>query len=369
MLSSADIEDVAMKVLPRKARSYYASGGDDGISLRENARAFSRFFFKPRVLRKVSQCDPSTTILGHKSSIPVYISFAGLAKLAHPNGDLNFTRSAGRTGIIQMVGTNPSFSHAEIAAARLTPQQSLFLQLYKNPDNEIAKRFVHRAEQLGYKAIFLTVDAPVLGNRETDIKAPFEEEDEEREGEPLPSQDEEIEAGGSEGGVASAFSKQDDADKTWEETIPWLHSITKLPIVVKGIQCVEDALLAAEAGVDGIVLSNHGGRQLDYAPPSIETLYQLRLQHPEVFEKLEVFIDGGVRRGTDVLKALCLGAKAVGMGRPFNYANSAYGEAGVVKLIRIMEREIVTGMRLLGAARVSDLTPEMVMRVDFHSKL
>jgi len=121
--------------------------------------------------------------------------------------------------------------------------------------------------------------------------------------------------------------------------------------------------------VDGIVLSNHGGRQLNYAPSSIETLYKLRQQRPDVFDKLEVYIDGGVRRGTDVLKALCLGATAVGMGRPFQYANAAYGEVGIVKLIRIMEKEIQTGMRLLGAAKVTDLKPEMVIRVDYQAKL
>jgi L-lactate dehydrogenase (cytochrome) len=142
--------------------------------------------------------------------------------------------------------------------------------------------------------------------------------------------------------------------------------MTDLPIIIKGIQTVADAVLAAKAGVDGIIISNHGGRSLEYSLPSIEVLYRLRKERPDVFDKMEVYMDGGVRRGTDVLKALCLGAKAVGLGRPFLYAQSAYGEAGVVKIIRILEREIITGMRLLGAPTINDLVPEMVEKVDWE---
>jgi len=153
------------------------------------------------------------------------------------------------------------------------------------------------------------------------------------------------------------------------ETIPWLRRTTKLPIVIKGIQCVEDAVLAVESGVDGILISNHGGRQLDYSMPSIEVLYRLRKSRPDVFDKLEVYVDGGVRRGSDVVKALCLGAKAVGLGRPFLYAQSAYGEEGVSKLIEILEREIVLAMRLLGATNIRELVPEMVEQVPWQPVL
>ncbi|KAG8727072.1 Cytochrome b2, mitochondrial precursor, partial [Ceratobasidium sp. 428] len=138
--------------------------------------------------------------------------------------------------------------------------------------------------------------------------------------------------------------------------------ITKLPLVIKGIQCVEDAERAYEHGVQGIVLSNHGGRELDFSPPPIDVLYELRQKRPDIFQdgQMEVFIDGGVRRGTDVLKALCLGAKAVGLGRPFLYANAAWGEEGVRRTVQIMREEIETGMRLLGVTRIEDLKPEHV---------
>ncbi|CCM00904.1 uncharacterized protein FIBRA_02950 [Fibroporia radiculosa] len=397
ILSLRDMEDVALKVLSHKAMAYYSSAADDEITNTENARAFSRFFFHPRVLRPISQVDPSTSILGIKSPIPIFVSGAALAKLGHPLGEINITRGAGRTNIIQMVSSNASLSPSQIAAGRLSPSQPLFFQLYKNKDNAIAAQRVREVEELGYRAIFLTVDAPVSGNRERDIRAPFVLEAQEREAEAISRQpddvEKEVEGQVNFYGTAGALLQHMDLDMTFSEardvitrklwdhaiytilgqTIPWLRKVTKLPIVLKGIQCVADAVLAAEAGVDGILLSNHGGkpccRQLEYSLPPLEVLYKIRQQRPDVFDKLEVYIDGGVRRGTDVLKAVCLGAKAVGLGRPFLYAQSAYGEAGVIQAVRILQREIVLGMRLMGATNVNELVPEMVERVNWQPLL
>ncbi|KAH9857912.1 FMN-dependent dehydrogenase-domain-containing protein [Lenzites betulinus] len=378
VLSLRDMEDVARQVLSYKALAYYSSAADDELTHEENIRAFSRFFFHPRVLKPVSQCDPSTTILGFKSSIPVFASGAALARLGHPLGEVNITRGCARTGIIQMVSSNASLSFAQIAEARVHPDQTLFFQLYKHTDDKIAEQRVREIVDLGYKAIFLTVDAIVAGNRERDIRAPFVLEEQEREA----NKPEERTGGGKAAadapaktedgenvnllGTAGALIANDDLDMTWEKTIPWLRSITKLPIVIKGIQSVHDAVLAVEAGVDGILLSNHGGRQLEFALPTMEVLYRIRKQRPDVFDKLEVYIDGGARRGTDVVKALCLGAKAVGMGRPFLYAQSAYGEDGVVRTVDILKREIVTAMRLLGVQSVNELVPEMVENVNWQ---
>ncbi|KAL4243141.1 cytochrome b5 family protein [Abortiporus biennis] len=375
ILNLKQMEDVARKVLSYKALAYYSSAADDEISNLENARAFSRFFFRPRVLRPLSNCDPSTTILGFKSKIPVFVSGAALAKLGHPDGEANITIGAGKTGIIQMVSSNASLSFEQVAASRISPSQPLFFQLYKKKDNKAAEQRIRDVEALGYKAIWLTVDAPVPGNRERDVIAGWEIDDIERlaqgdkakADQPRKKSDmEEVEETIDTTGTAGALIANDDINMTWTETIPWIRSITRLPIVLKGVQCVEDAVLAAEAGVDGILLSNHGGRQLDFSPPPLEVLYQIRKERPDVFNKMEVYIDGGVRRGTDVVKAVCLGAKAVGLGRPFLYAQSAYGAAGVVKIVRILEREIVTAMQLIGARRVSDLVPEMVQRVDWE---
>ncbi|KIJ08658.1 L-lactate dehydrogenase, partial [Paxillus involutus ATCC 200175] len=343
IINVQDMEEIGKKLLPYKAMAYYASAADDSITHIENARAFSRLFFHPRVMRAVSGCDTSTTMLGHKTSIPVYISGSALARLGHPLGEINLTRGAHKTGIIQMVSTNASLSYGQIASARGSPDQPIFFQLYKHKNDETAAKRIREVEALGYKAIFLTVDALVPSNRELDTRAPHYLEDFEKG--LNPQHDSQAKEGETEIlGTAGGLIINNDVDMTWERTIPWIRGITKLPIVIKGIQCVADAVLAAEAGCEGIVLSNHGGRQLDYSLPPVEVLYKLRKERPDVFSKTEVYIDGGIRRGTDVLKALCLGAKTVGLGRAFLYAQSAYGEAGVVHLVRMLQREIKFGM-------------------------
>ncbi|EED78421.1 predicted protein [Postia placenta Mad-698-R] len=359
ILSLRDMENVALNVISYKAKAYYYSAADDELTNAENARAFSRFFFHPRVLRPISKVDVSTSILGIKSSIPVFASGAALAKLGHPLGEANITRGAGRTNIIQMVSSNASLSPSQIAEARLSPSQPLFFQLYKHGDNRVAEQRVREVENLGYRAIFLTVDAPVSGNRERDIRAPFELEEQRRESDTSTAPDAQRTTG-------EMPRQPEDAEKELDNQVNFFGTAGALLANMDlDMTFTKDAVLAAEAGVDGILLSNHGGDSL----PPLEVLYRLRQQRPDVFDKLEVYIDGGVRRGTDVLKALCLGAKAVGLGRPFLYAQSAYGEAGVVQAVRILQREIVLGMRLLGATSVSELVPEMVERVDWQPHL
>ncbi|KAF9451120.1 hypothetical protein P691DRAFT_773398 [Macrolepiota fuliginosa MF-IS2] len=368
ILSLRDMEAVARQTLASTTKAFYTSAADDGITHGENARAFSRFFFNARVMRPVSRCDPSTYILGFKSSIPVFASGAALAKLGHPDGEINITKGAAQTGIIQMISSDASFSYDRIMEAA-APQQTLFFQLYKHINDSFAEQRVRRVERLGYKAIFLTVDAIVRGNRERDRSSIWELEDEEKGTPAYWSEGDVLEGDMDDLGAAGVIVDGAGGDMTWEKTIPWLRSVTKLPIVIKGIQCVEDAVLAAEAGVDGILLSNHGGRQLEYSMPSLEVLYRLRQKRPDILSKVEVYIDGGITRGTDIVKALCLGAKAVGLGRPFLYAQSAYGVAGVVKLVQILHREILTAMRLLGASSLDDLCPEMIERVDWQPRL
>lgn len=366
MINIQDIEEIAKKILPYKAMAYYASAADDSISCVENARAFSRFFFRPRVMKAVSGVDPSTTMLGYKSSIPVYISGSALARLGHPLGEVNLTRAAYRSSILQMVSSNSSLSYAQIAAARGSSEQPLLFQLYKHKNDDIAARRIREVEELGYKAICLTVDALVPSNRELDTRASHYLEEYENEGKITRGNAADKSGDISTLGTAGGLIVNNDLDMTWEKTIPWIRSVTKLPIVVKGIQCVADAVLAVEAGCEGIVLSNHGGRQLDYSLPPMEVLYKIRCERPDVFAKTEVYIDGGVRRGTDILKALCLGARTVGLGRAFLYAQSAYGEAGAIHLVRILEREIKFAMASLGVRTIDQLAPELVERVDWQ---
>lgn len=351
-----DFEIVAKGVLPEKAWAYYSSASDDEITIRENRLAYQRVWFRPRILRDVSSVDWSTTILGQKSSLPVYISATALGKLGHPDGELCLTRAAANHGVIQMIATLASCSFDDIVNAA-APGQNFFLQLYVNRDREITRKYVQHAEARGVKGLFITVDAPQLGRREKDMRMKHVGDDagaEVQKGQSDVKKDQ---------GVARAISSFIDPSLSWKD-IPWFRSITKMPIILKGIATAEDAILAYEAGVQGIVLSNHGGRQLDTARSGIEVLLEvtaaLRLRGYLPDPKFEIYVDGGVRRASDVLKAVALGAKAVGVGRPFLYAFCSYGQAGVEKAIQIFREEFEMNMRLLGARTLDELVPEMV---------
>lgn len=356
VLNLNEFEELSRGVLNKTAWAYYRSAADDEFAHMNNALAFRRYWFRPRVLRGTKTIDTSCEILGVPSTLPIFVSPAAMAGLGAPEGELNITRGAGKMGIIQGISSNASRSVDEIAEARVDgAKQPLFFQLYVASDRAKSEKVIKHVEELGYRAIFFTVDAPVLGNRELDQR---------NRAAMLDSGDGDNEDEGQKGGVASTIDGYFDAGIDWS-TLAWLKKTTKLPIILKGVQTVEDVELAAQHGVNAVLLSNHGGRQLDYAPAAIDVLYELRQKRPDLFDKVEIYIDGGVRRGTDVLKAMCLGAKGVGLGRPFLFANGTYGEKGVVKAIRILHNEIETGMRLLGATRLDQLRPEMVERVPY----
>ncbi|KAG9126364.1 Cytochrome b2, mitochondrial precursor [Ceratobasidium sp. 392] len=354
VLNLNEFEELAHSVLNKTAWAYYRSASDDEFAHMNNALAYRRYWFRPRVLRGTKTIDMSCEMLGVPSNLPIFVCPAAMAGLGAPEGEVNITKGAGKMGVIQGISSNASCTVDEIANARVDPEkQPLFFQLYVASDRAKSENVIKHVEELGYRAIFFTVDAPVLGNRELDQRnraAMLGGDDDEEEGQ--------------KGGVASTIDGYFDAGIDWS-TLEWLKKTTRLPIILKGVQTVEDVELAAQHGVDAVLLSNHGGRQLDYAPASIDVLYELRQKRPDLFDKLEVYVDGGVRRGTDVLKAMCLGAKGVGLGRTFLFANGTYGEKGVVKAIRIMQNEIETGMRLLGVTRLDQLKPEMVERVPY----
>ncbi|KAF8607785.1 hypothetical protein BDV93DRAFT_279525 [Ceratobasidium sp. AG-I] len=354
VLNLNEFEELAQGVLNKTAWAYYRSAADDEFAHMNNALAFRRYWFRPRVLRGTKTIDTTCEILGIESALPIFVSPAAMAGLGNPAGEVDITKGAGKMGIIQGISSNASCTVDEIANARVdSEKQPLFFQLYVATDRAKSEEVIKHVEELGYRAIFFTVDAPVLGNRELDQRN--------RAG-MLDSGDDEDE--GQKGGVASSIDGYFDTNIDWS-TLEWLKKTTKLPIILKGVQTVEDVELAAQHGVSAVLLSNHGGRQLDYAPAGIDVLYELRQKRPDLFEKLEVYVDGGVRRGTDVLKALCLGAKGVGLGRTFLFANGTYGEKGVVKAVRILRNEIETGMRLLGVTRLDQLRPEMVERMPY----
>ncbi|SNX81431.1 related to L-lactate dehydrogenase (cytochrome b2) [Melanopsichium pennsylvanicum] len=355
VLNLDDFERIAESILTDQAWAYYSSAADDEVTKAQNRAAFQRIVFRPRILRAIGDVDSSVKLInskgnGYTSSLPLYISPAAMAKLGHPDGELNLTRGAGKADIIQGISANASVGLDDMLDNR-KPGQLIIYQLYVNKDRAASERILKKVEERGVNAIMLTVDAPVMGKRERDMRTKGEEV------ELGVDHGKDVKAKG--GGVAQAISGYIDPNLTWDD-IRWFRKTCKLPLYLKGIQSVEDVELAVKHGVEGVVLSNHGGRSLEYSPAALDVLVELRQKRPDLFDKIEVFMDGGVRRGTDVLKAVALGAKAVGLGRPFLYAQSGYGEAGVTRAIQILEDEIHRGMRLLGVTSVDQLTPEMI---------
>ncbi|GAC73357.1 hypothetical protein L1887_58192 [Cichorium endivia] len=355
VLNLDDFERIANTILSDQAWAYYSSAADDEVTYAQNRAAFQRIVFRPRILRAIGEVDSSVKLIdshgkGYDSSLPVYISPAAMAKLGHPDGELNLTRGAGKAQIIQGISANASVGLDEMLDNRKEGQPIVY-QLYVNKDRAASERILKKVEDKGCSAVMLTVDAPVMGKRERDMRVKGDEV------EMGVDHGKDVKAKG--GGVAQAISGYIEPNLTWDD-IKWFRKTCKLPLYLKGIQTVEDVELAVKHGVEGVVISNHGGRSLEYAPAPIDVLVELRQRRPDLFDKIEVFLDGGVRRGTDVLKAVALGAKAVGLGRPFLYAQSGYGEAGVTRAIQILEDEIHRGMRLLGVSSLDQLTPEMI---------
>jgi len=321
--------------------------------MRENHSAFHKIWFRPRILHDVEKIDLSTTMLGTKVSIPFYVTATALGKLGNPEGEVILTRGAHKHNVIQMIPTLASCSFDEIVDAAKDGQVQ-WLQLYVNKDRAITKRIVEHAEKRGCKGLFITVDAPQLGRREKDMRSKFSD---------VGSN---VQSTGGDNvdrsqGAARAISSFIDPSLSWKD-IPWFLSITKMPIILKGVQRVEDVIRAIEVGVHGVVLSNHGGRQLDFARSGIEILSEVMpvLRERGWQNKIEIYIDGGVRRATDIIKALCLGATGVGIGRPFLFAMSAYGLPGVDRAMQLLKDEMEMNMRLIGCSSVDQLNPTLV---------
>jgi len=305
------------------------------------------------VLVDVEKVDLTTTMLGTKVDIPFYVTATALGKLGNPEGEVVLTRGAKKHNVVQMIPTLASCSFDEIVDAR-QGDQTQWLQLYVNKDRAITKRIVQHAEKRGCKGLFITVDAPQLGRREKDMRSKFSDTGSSVQSEGGDSVDRSQ-------GAARAISSFIDPSLSWKD-IPWFLSITKMPIILKGVQRVEDVIRAIESGVHGVVLSNHGGRQLDFARSGIEVLAEVMpvLRERGWEDRIEIFVDGGIRRATDIIKALCLGAKGVGIGRPFLYAMSAYGLPGVDRAMQLLKDEMEMNMRLIGASAVDQLNPTLV---------
>ncbi|WVF66938.1 hypothetical protein IAT40_001681 [Kwoniella sp. CBS 6097] len=347
-----DFDEAARRNLTSKAWAYMSSGATDQYTLDLNRNAFNSILFRPRIMVDVDVADTRTTMLGQETSLPIFISPAGMAKLAHPEGECLLAKGAGECNIIQMISTNASAPLPDIINSRTSPEQPFFMQLYVDRNRPKSEALLEKINGLGLKAIFVTVDAAAPGKREADERSRAEVE--------VASgiSGGKISSDNKGGGIGRSVGGFIDPKLNWND-IAWLRKHTKLPIGLKGVQTVEDAMKAAEMGCEAIYLSNHGGRALDGSPPALYTLLEINKQCPELLKKCEVYIDGGCRRGTDVVKALCLGAKGVGMGRPFLYSLT-YGEEGVVHAIEIMRDEIQTTLRLLGVNRLDQLGPHLL---------
>lgn len=349
-----EFEGIAKQKLSQMAYDYYSSGACDEVTVQENCTAYKRIKLKYRVLKDVSTRDLSVTILGEKISLPVMIAPTAFQCLANPEGEAATVRAAEQAGTIMVLSTLSNRSVEDVLAAAKTP---VWFQLYVYRDRNATKELIQRVESTGCKAIVLTVDAPYLGIRERDVRNQFQLPD----GLTVANMDAVglggVDEAAGESGLMGYFASKLDPSLSWKD-IDWLRSITKLPLLLKGIACAEDAKLAVEHGVEGIIVSNHGGRQLDTCRATIDVL-------PEVTDavqgRIEILIDGGIRRGTDVIKAIAFGAKAVLIGRPVLWGLAADGEKGVVRVFEILRKEFDLAMALCGCTNTDEITKDLIV--------
>lgn len=349
LLNSRDYEAAARESLSQSAYDYYAGGAGDEITVRENEAAWNRLRLVPRMLVDVSKCDLRTTVLGAPISMPIMTAPCALNRLAHPDGELAVARAVAAEGTVQVLSTLSSVSLQDVAQA--APDERWF-QLYVYRDREITRALVQRAEAAGYTAICLTVDVQRPGLRERDYRNNFSVPADVR----AANFDDAIVDAGSGSALLHYINNQFDPALGWE-ALEWLRSITKLPLVVKGILSPDDARLAMEHGAAGIAVSNHGGRQLDTSVTSCDALAPIV---DAVNGAAEVYVDGGIRRGTDVLKALALGARAVLVGRPYLWGLAVDGERGVRRVLTLLREDLALSMALAGTPRIPDVTRAMI---------
>ncbi|EPE09604.1 cytochrome b2 [Ophiostoma piceae UAMH 11346] len=367
-MSLDDLAEVAASKLSPRAAAYYHSGAETLFTRNRNRADWARIGFRPRVLLDVAATpNMRANIMGFDSSLPVFIAPAASAGLGHPDGELCLSRGAGRMDIAQCVCTYASVAPKSIMADFKTDAQrrggTLFFQLYVPKVKKNAAKLIAMAKENGFEALVITVDSPVIGKRDDDDR--FRALDKRKPGDDEPP----FELPDLPGKEPGTLRGSHNPSFTWSD-LQWIRELwgDEKPIIIKGISTAEDALEATRVPgvrIDGIYLSNHGGRQLDYAPTAVQALLDIRARAPEVFAKTAVYVDGGIMRGTDVVKALCLGARGVGIGRGFLYSLSAFGTNGVLKAIKILSEEIQTTLRLLGVSDIAELDERHLNLTEF----
>jgi 4-hydroxymandelate oxidase len=337
LVSLADYEREAERALVPGAWAYYAGGAGDEITLRENAVAWSRLAIRPRVLVGVGERDPSVTLLGRRRAHPVLIAPTAHQRLAHPDGELATARAAAATETIMCLSTLATTSLIDLA--RAVPDASRWFQLYVFKDRGLSRELVASAVAHGYEALVLTADLPVVGTRERELR------------EEIRSQPAVLGAGEADPESPMDAATRVDPSLNWAD-VERLAREAGLPLVVKGILTPEDARCAQQSGAAAIVVSNHGGRQLDTVLSGADALPAIV---DELAGAIDVIVDGGIRRGTDVVKALALGADAVMIGRPILYGLALDGERGARRVLEILLAELDTALGLAGSPRASEL--------------
>ncbi|KAK7719490.1 hypothetical protein SLS57_005688 [Botryosphaeria dothidea] len=351
-LTVAEVREIAEKKIEKSAWDYYAPGADEQKALKRNSEAFNR---------DVTAVDTSTTIFGHKYSIPVGIAPTARQKPAGGNGEIDTSRAAAKLNLNMTLSAGSSTSLEEVIQARAGTESSppLWAQVYLQTDVNKGIDYIKRAKAAGYEALVLTVDTPILGNRLTERRA-FRSEKAGSSASPATYnrllQDART-AQEAKDIVSSAGGSLLSAALTWTSTIPFLRSISPLKVILKGIMSPDDALLAVQHGADAIVVSNHGGRQLDSVPSTIEVL-------PEIVKvvagRIPVILDGGITRGSDVFKALALGADLVLIGRPVLWGLALDGQRGVENVSNILERELSRTMALSGVTSIKEIDKSLL---------
>lgn len=372
----SDFEERARQILPKAVYDYYRSGADEQRTLQDNVEAFNRWCLMPRVLRDVSSVDMSLSVLGQKLSFPVCVASTAMQRMAHPDGEVATARACRSSGTAMMLSSWATSTIEEVGAALTSSTEeerevgesrgALWMQLYIYKDRELSLSLVRRAEQSGFSAVFLTVDTPYLGRRWNDVRNKFKlPQHLSMSNFSAPSLSFSEQSYGDDSGLAVYVSKAIDPTLSWEDVL-WLKKNTHLPVILKGILNADDARQAVDCGVDGILVSNHGARQLDTVPATLDVLGEVVAA---VAGRCDVYLDGGVRKGTDVLKALALGAKAVFIGRPVLWALACQGEQGVTELLALLKEELRLAMALSGCRSLSEVSKALLRRRDDFSRL
>lgn len=361
-----EIQRLAFSKLSLNTLSYYMTGANDEFTLRRNLSIFEQILLYPKVLVNVKATNTEVCVLGNKISLPVIIAPTAMHKLCHPDGEEATARAATACKTIICLSSLTSSSISEVAKAAGTGPK--WFQLYVKTDRNHSLKIIKMVEKLGYTAVVLTVDAPMLGYRDRDFKVKFnipktiDYQDKSDEG----AQKKEIKNDNNKSELFNFFASNMDQTLSWD-IVNWFRENIKLPIVLKGIHRVDDALKAQEMGVDAIIVSNHGARQLDTVPSTMEMLLPISRALKQVKNnKMEIYVDGGIRRGTDIIKAIALGAKAVFIGRPSLWGLAAGGQHGVEKTIEILRQELTVAMKLTGVNHLEELNEDFIkFRNDF----